>query len=102
MLNNLSIVPTDKQSPYSTVMILNNLHMRHKPCDVDIVWHLLKEQKLIATSLVFKIVKHTRGMRYSPGISTSAVAKEKLLKNLHFSSSRKDLNQGYSKMMKNI
>lgn len=38
-------------------------------------------------------MEHTRGMRYSPGISTSAVAREKLLKNLHFSSSRKDLNK---------
>ena len=47
MVNNLSIVPTNKQSPHSTIMILNNLHMRHKPRNVDVVWHLLEEQKLI-------------------------------------------------------
>ena len=51
------------------------------------------------TSLVFKSVKHTRGMRYSPGISTSAVAREKLLKNLHFSSSRKDLIKNINDMI---
>ena len=48
-INNLSIVPSDKQSPHSTTVILYYLHMRHEPCNVHIVWHLLKEQKQIAT-----------------------------------------------------
>ena len=46
----------------------------------------------INTLLVFKIMKHTRSMKYSPGISTSTVAREKCAQESAFLFIKENLN----------
>ena len=56
-------------------------------------WWTSHKHTYTATSYIRVHVQYTFGTRYSPGISTSAVASEKLLKKRQRSSRRKDLHK---------